>query len=139
MSSRAIGLSEAPKGLRALRFLDLAVLALVLPLFLVAELPLVGYAVAAGAWVVQRAIRELLERRAEASDDVRVAVGVTAASMIARGWLAAFAIFGAYLVDGRQAGLAAAVLFLFLFTLAFSVQAMLRPFERPSPAPKESP
>ena len=109
-------------------------LALALPLFLLADLPMVGYAVAGGAWLAQRGIRELLQRRAESSDDVRIAVGLTAASMIARGWLAALAIFGAYLVDGRDAGLAAAVLFLFLFTVSFSVQAMLRPFEMPAAA-----
>jgi hypothetical protein len=48
--------------------------------------------------------------------------------MIGRGWLAAGIIFGFGLSDNK-AGLAGAVLFLFVFTIFFTTQIILRPFE----------
>jgi len=131
LSTRATALSDDTKVLRALRYLDLAALVVALPLFLLAGFPMLGYAVAAGAWILQRGARELIQRRAVAANDVRAAVGLTAASMIIRGWLVALAIFAVGLSDS-EAGLAAAVLFLLLFTLAFSMQAILRPLETPA-------
>ena len=128
LSFPATGLSDAgdSRTLRALGFLDLVALAFALPVFLVAGFPMAGYAVAAGAWLLQRAVRELVARRAAAAADVRAQVGLTAASMILRGWLVAFAIFAVGLRDSK-AGLAAAVLFLFLFSIFFTMQAILRP------------
>ena len=41
----------------ALRYLDLIVLALALPIFLVAGWPMLGYAAGAVAWLAQRAIQ----------------------------------------------------------------------------------
>lgn len=108
--------------------LDLAVLALALPVFLVAELPLLGYAAAAAAWLVQRALRGALSRRAAASRDPKTVAGLQAGSMIGRGWLVALAIFGVGLAQ-EEAGLAAAVLFLLVFTIHFTVNLVTRPFE----------
>ena len=136
MSTRATALSDQ-SILRVLRYLDLAGLVVALPVFLIADLPMLGYAVAAGAWVLQRGARELILRRAAAATDVRTTVGLTAASMIVRGWLVALAIFAVGLSDS-EAGLAAAVLFLLLFTLAFSMQAILRPLET-TPARRTAP
>jgi hypothetical protein len=113
------------------RLLDLVVLALALPIFVLAGLPLAGYAAAAGAWLVQRAIQVTLERRAKASDDPRTIVGLTAGSMIGRGWLVALTIFGVGVAVDREAGLSAAVLVIVLFTVYFTVTMILRPFEAP--------
>jgi hypothetical protein len=137
LSTPATGLSEAPRSLRALGYLDLAALVLALPLFLVAGFSMLGYAVAAGAWVIQRVVRELVQRRAAAAPDVRTSIGLTAASMIIRGWLVAFAIFTVGMRDSK-AGLAAAVLFLFLFSIFFTMQAILRPTAAP-PRPAGAP
>ncbi|MDX6686827.1 MAG: hypothetical protein QOF26_4261 [Baekduia sp.] len=114
-----------------LRQLDLVLLALALPIFLIAGWPLLGYAAGAVAWIVQRVIAELLGRRAAASDDPRTVVGLTAGSMIGRGWLVALTIFGAYLLAGSKdaVGLAAAVLVVVLFTAYFTVSLIFRPFE----------
>ena len=115
----------------AVKYLDLVLLALALPVFLVAGWPLAGYAAAAVAWLAQRAINDLLARRAAASDDPRTVVGLTAGSMIGRGWLVALTIFAAYLIAGSDdaVGLAAAVLVVVLFTAYFTVSLILRPFE----------
>ena len=46
------------------RYFDFVVLALALPMFIVADLPIAGYLTAAGAWSVQRAIQIVTTRRA---------------------------------------------------------------------------
>jgi len=116
-----------------LRFVDLIVLLLVLPLFLLADLPLAAYLVGGGAWVLQRIVQQLMQRRAEASDDPRVVAGWTAGSMIARGWFCALAIFGVGIAEGDDAGLAAAVLVIALFTVYFTMRMILRPLEAGRP------
>src|SRR5207249_1838700 len=105
-----------------LRYLDLVVLALALPVFLLADFPLAGYFVGAGAWIVQRVVQIVLLRRAAATRDPRTLVGITAASMIGRGWFCAIAIFLVGILDGDDAGLAAALLVIALFTVYFTVQ-----------------
>ncbi len=113
-----------------MRYLDLVVLVVVaLPIFLLADLPIAAYVVAGGAWVLQRVVQLLMQRRAEASDDPRVVAGWTAGSMIARGWFCALAIFGVGLAAGDEAGLSAAVLVIALFTVYFVVRMILRPIE----------
>ena len=112
----------------AVRYLDLVLLALALPVFLAAGLPMLGWAAAAVAWLAQRALQLWLNRRAAASDDPRTVVGIAAGSMIGRGWLVALTIFAAGLSD-EDAGLAAAVLVIVLFTAYFTVSMIMRPFD----------
>jgi hypothetical protein len=132
--------TEPGLGLTVIRYLDLVVLALALPLFLIVGLPLLGYAVAAVAWIVQRAIGQLATARAEATDDPRASVGVLAGSMLGRGWLTAGAILAVGLIGARADGLAAAVLVISLFTIYFASQMIVRPFDearrRPLPERK---
>ena len=108
-----------------LRWLDLVVLVLALPVFVVAGLPLAGYATGAGAWVAQRALQIVLQRRAEASRDPRTVVGLTAGGMLMRGWLVALTILLVGLSD-NDAGLSAALLVVALFTVYFNVGLILR-------------
>jgi hypothetical protein len=114
-----------------IRYLDLIILAIALPIFLVAGFPIGGWIAAAIGWCVQRAINDWTSRRAAASEDPRTVVGLTAASMIGRGWLVALTIFAAYLIAGSDdaVGLAAAVLVVVLFTVYFTVNLIARPFE----------
>jgi hypothetical protein len=112
----------------AIRYSDLVLAAVALPIFVAAGLPLAGWGAGAGAWVAQRALQLYLNRRAAASDDPRTTVGLLAGSMIGRGWLVAIIIFVVGLSDNK-AGLAAAVLVVALFTLYFTVGMILRPFE----------
>jgi hypothetical protein len=125
-------------ALRALRHLDLVALAAALALFLAVGLPLLGWGAAAGAWIGQRAIAEVVTQRAAASDDPRTVAGLMAGSMIGRGWLVALAIFGAGMVE-REAGLSAAVLAIALFTIWFSTRMTTRPFEAPKVGPGTRP
>lgn len=120
--------------LTLVRYLDLLLVALALPLFLAAGLPLAGWAVGGGAWVAQRGLQEYLERRASASNDPRTVVGLLAGSMIARGWFVAIAVFLVGLSD-NEAGLAAAVLVIVLFTFYFAVRMILRSVDSPRTPP----
>jgi hypothetical protein len=119
---------DAPRAPDFLRYLDLLVLLAALPVFLLADLPFQGYLAAGAAWIAQRLIQRVLQRRVDASDDPRTVVGIAAASMILRGWLVALAIFLVGLSE-REAGLAAAVLVISLFTIYFAVEVALRPLD----------
>jgi hypothetical protein len=110
-------------------YLDLFVLALALPVFVAAGFPILGWAAGGGAWVAQRLLRDAMERRARASDDIRTVAGLTAGSMIARGWLVALAVFIVGVSTDNETGLSAAVLVIALFTVYFSMNMFMRPFE----------
>jgi hypothetical protein len=113
-----------------LRYLDLVVLVAALPVFLLGEFPMAGYLVGGGAWIAQRLLQAALAQRARDSKDPRTVVGLTVASMILRGWLVAAWVFLVG-VNDNEAGLAAAVLVIALFTVYFTMQFALRPMERP--------
>jgi hypothetical protein len=98
------------------RFLDLVVLALALPVFALAGWPLLGYAAGAVAWLAQRAIQAYTNAKAISSSDPRGVAGWVTGSMIGRGWLVALTIFAAGMVE-NDAGLAAAVLVVVVFTV----------------------
>jgi hypothetical protein len=104
---------DARQAPLVLRFLDVVVLALALPVFVVADLPLLGYAVGGGAWLVARSLGVLAERRVArslAAGDRRAALGTVAAAMLGRIWLVALAVLLVGLLADREDGLAAAVL-----------------------------
>ena len=111
-----------------LRYLDFAVLVLALPIFVAAGLPMLGWVGAAAGWTLQRAIQHAIDQRARASDDPRTVAGLLTGSMIARGWIVAGSIFIVGLSE-REAGLAAAILSITLFTFYFTSQMLTRPFE----------
>lgn len=116
--------------MRVLRNVDVIAFAVALPLFLLAGFPIVGYLTALGAWIVQRVINELAVRKAESADDVRTRVGLLAGSTILRGWVVA-GIIVAVGWNNSDAGLSAAILFLLVFTLQFTLMMAMRPFETP--------
>lgn len=111
------------------RHLDFVLLALALPLFLIASLPILGWIVGAGCYLAQRALAVFLESRARAADNPRTFVGLTAGSMIGRGYLVALTILAVGLLVDDEVGLSAAVLFLAAFTVYFTVSMILRPFQ----------
>ena len=126
MPSYALGTSDA----HLVRWLDLVVLALALPLFLATGLPLLGWGAAAGIWLLQRGVQALISRRARASDDPRAGTALLALSMITRVWLIALAVFAAGMVE-REAGLSAAVLSIALVTSYLTATMIAGPFAAP--------
>jgi hypothetical protein len=106
---------------RVLRNLDLAVLAVALPIFIAAGISILGWVTGAGLYVGQRLLRTFAERKAEQADDPRTTVGLLAGSMIARGWIVAGAILVVGLTTDSETGLSSAVLFLATFTVALTM------------------
>ena len=105
--------------LRMLRYLDLVVLALALPVFLAADLPLLGWAGIAAAGRLQRAVHAGFLRRAEGSGNARSALGLMSVSLIGRVWFLALAVLAVGLIE-REAGLPAAVLTAVTFQVWFT-------------------
>jgi hypothetical protein len=112
-----------------LRYLDLVALAVALPVFAVAGLPLGGWALGAGVWLGQRALQLFFESRVRRSDDPKTVVGYTAGGAIARGWLAALAVLVIGILAGDEVGLSAVVLVLALFTVYFASRVIERSAE----------
>jgi uncharacterized membrane protein len=128
MSQHAIMSSSDPAA--PLRFLDVGLIVLAAPFVVVAGLPVLGYAVGAGAWILQRVVGELTERRAKASDDPRTAIGLSVASIIARAWVVGLAILAISLTSTRDNSAMAAVTVLIAFTIYFAMNLLLRSLER---------
>jgi hypothetical protein len=115
-------------GLRLLRNLDLFLLAAALPVFVAAGLPALGYAAAAVAWLAARGIELLVERRTATAGDRRAAMGAMAGGLIGRLYLIGLTVLAAGLIE-REAGLAAGLLSVALFTAHFSTMLVARPLE----------
>ena len=111
--------------LALLRYLDVVVVIAALPLVALAGLPLLGYAVGAAAWIVQRAIGAVLERQAQRTTDVRRQVGLNLASALGRAWIVGGSILAVGLAGEREDGLTAAVLVAVAFTVYFAVSLIL--------------
>ena len=127
MSQHAIRSSDPAA---ALRFLDVGLIILALPFVVVADLPVLGYAVGAGAWIVQRIAGELVERRARGAEDPRTAIGLTVASIIARAWVVGLAIVAVGTAGSREDGAMAAATVLAAFSIYFAMNVLLRSLER---------
>jgi uncharacterized membrane protein YkgB len=115
------------------KYVDLVVLAVALAVFLIGELPLLGFAAGAGVWLVQRGIQMLAERRANkelAAGNRQRAMATVAVSTLGRVGLMATAVLLAGIAE-REAGLSSAVLVLVLFTASFAAQGIAHLFDEP--------
>ena len=132
MSTLAISGSDATAAQRpgfVLRYADLILLALALPVFVLADWPLVGYAVCAAAWLVQHMVLVLANRGAAAAvarGDRRRALGMIAAATLGRLWVVTLPILLVGLIAEREDGLAAAVLAAALVTVHLGSMALTR-------------
>ena len=114
--------------LRMLRYVDLAVLAAALPVFVAAGLPLFGWAAVTGAWLLQRGAQAFFLHRAEASGNPRLAFGLMSVSLLGRVWFLALAVLATGLID-RDSGLPAAVLTAITFQAWFTALMVTRSME----------
>jgi hypothetical protein len=104
----------------ALRYLDLALLVVALPVFIAADLPMIAYVVVAVVWIAQHGVELLTNRavrRAAARGDRRAAMGWVGATTLGRVWAVTLAVLLVGVLDSKDAGLAAAVLAAVLFTV----------------------
>ena len=117
------------------RYVDVLLVVLAAPFVVLLDAPVLGYAVGAGAWILQRAAAVALERRAAASESYKTALGLNMASLILRAWLIGLTILAVGLIGEREDGLAAGITVLVAFTAYFATALILRPLERKPPRP----
>ena len=105
----------------------MALLVVALPVFVFADWPLLGYAVAAVAWLAQRWIQAWASARVArdlAAGERRSAMGITAGATLGRVWLVTASVLAVGLIADREDGLAAALLSAALFTVYFAGEAI---------------
>ena len=114
------------------KYVDLLVLAASLAVFVLAGLPMIGYAAAAAAWLAQRGIQVVATRRASAelaAGERQRAMGIVAATTLGRVWLMSTVVLLTGLLAEREDGLAAALLVVVLFTVSFAAAGLAHLFE----------
>ncbi|HEX6712868.1 MAG TPA: hypothetical protein VF066_05770 [Thermoleophilaceae bacterium] len=117
-----------PLGMRILRGVDLALLVVAVPVWIAAQLPVLGWVAATGSWLLARWFQSFAERRALAKGKRQAVLAARAASLLGRLYLVTIAVFVAGLID-REAGLSAGVLAVAVFTVYFISLFMRTVFE----------
>jgi diacylglycerol kinase len=119
-----------------LRYLDLVLLAVALPVFIAAGFPMAGYLGILGTWILIYGVELISNRAIEnavAKRDRRAAMGWLGATGLARAWIVALAVLIIGLAAGKDAGLSAAVLAAILFTAHLGSRLLLRFIEPREP------
>ena len=89
---------------------------------------MVAYAIVAVVWIAQRLLQSFAAARAVETGDRRAAIGVIGGMMVARIWLLGLGVLGAGLIE-REAGVAAGLLAVALFTTFFITLLIVKPLE----------
>ena len=109
------------------KYVDPLLLALGLVVFLLGDLPMLGYAVGAAVWIAQRVVQVVAAKRAQvelAAGNRQKAMGIVAATTLGRVWLMATVVLVLGLTADKEDGLAAAVMVLVFFTVSFAAQGL---------------
>jgi hypothetical protein len=111
----------AQRSSAILRYLDVVLVVLAVPVALVLGAPAVGVLVSAAAWVIQRVLARAGQRWIDGRGaDARF--GLNLVDGFGRIWLLAGAIVLAAVVGGRRDGLAAALLIFCAYSIAFAMR-----------------
>ena len=119
----------------ALRYIDLVLLWLTVPLALALGAPEFGLLLAAAAWTVQRVAALKMDQRARESQSAREAIGLNMVTMIVRMWLIGATVVVEGVAGEREDGVTAAVVLLLTFTVAFVATLLNRMLTRPGTRP----
>jgi hypothetical protein len=119
----------------ALRYIDLVLLWLTVPLALALGAPQMGLILAAVVWTVQRIVALAIDRRAVRRESVRDAIGMNLATMFARMWLVCATVVFAGVGGEREDGVAAAVVLLVAFTISLVATLVSHALSRSAPRP----
>jgi hypothetical protein len=104
----------------SLTYLDIVLVVLVGIPAVALGVPELGYAVGAGAWIVQRLSAVALEKRIATLSDQRRRLGISLASSMGRVWLMAAAIMVVGVTATRADGLTAALVIFAAFSFTFA-------------------
>jgi hypothetical protein len=119
----------------ALRYIDLVLLWLTVPLALALGAPEMGLLLAAIVWTAQRFVALAVDRRAVQRESVREAIGLNLATMFARMWLICATVVVAGVGGEREDGVAAATVLLVAFTISLVATLVARALSRTGPRP----
>ncbi|MGK2956315.1 MAG: hypothetical protein ACSLFI_11685 [Solirubrobacterales bacterium] len=115
------------RSINILANLDLIALAIALPVFIVAGLPIFAYVVAAGMWILSRLVHVFAERKAKENllaGKRNTAMGTIAATSLGSAWIMALGVLFAGLIS-REVGLYAAILLVVVFTLNLASRGLV--------------
>ena len=110
--------------------LDVVVLVVATPILLLAGVPARAYLIAAGAWIVLRAVGLLIDRAALAISPSRAEIGLRLAYLMGRLFALAAIVVLLRHGDGRSAALTALFVMLVAFTIELSISFAYRPRRR---------
>ena len=120
--------------LAPVRYLDVVLLVLAAPIVVLMGGPVLGFAVGAGVWILQRIAEAWLDAAGQRTDAKRE-IGLKFASMIGRTWIVAIAILAVGLAAEREDGFTAAIVCLAAYTVHLATALILRSLERnPTPS-----
>ena len=114
------------------RYVDVLVLLLAAPFVVLADGPVLGYVVGAGAWIFTRVVGAAVERYAR-SRDFKAQIALNFGVMMGRVWIVGIAILIVGKTADRADGLMAALVALVAFTIYLATTLTLRPPERNTP------
>ncbi len=106
---------------QVLAYLDVVLVVLAAPVAIAFGASLLGYLIAAGAWVLQRVLQQL-DRRWIAGRGADARFGLNLVDGFGRIWLLAGAIVLAAVIGGRRDGLTAALLIFCVYSIAFAMR-----------------
>jgi hypothetical protein len=109
------------RALSVLRYLDVVLVVLAVPVALALGAPVVGVVVSAAAWLMQRVLAGAGQRWI-ASRGADARFGLNLVDGFGRIWLLAAAIVLAAVIGGRRVGLAAALLIFCAYSVAFAMR-----------------
>jgi hypothetical protein len=106
---------------QVLAYLDVVLVVVAAPVAIALGASLLGYLIAAGAWVLQRVLQQL-DRRWIAGRGADARFGLNLVDGFGRIWLLAGAIVLAAVIGGRRDGLTAALLIFCVYSIAFAMR-----------------
>jgi hypothetical protein len=111
-------------------YLDVALVVLAMVPAVALGAPVLGYAVGAGGWMLQRAIAETDQRWIRRVDEPVKQLGVSLFEAFGRIWLLAGAIIIAAVAGGHEDGLTAALVIFGAYSVAFAIRVITGPPRR---------
>jgi hypothetical protein len=118
-----------------LRYLDVCLVLATAPFVPLAGLPLLGYLIAAIAWLLTRLGTTFMQERALRVADPKLRAGLQVGGMMGRIWIVALAVIVARFAGGKSDGIMAAALMLAAFTVYFVMSFFTRNPLQGSPRP----
>lgn len=109
-----------------LRYLDVCLVLATAPFVPIAGLPVLGYVLAAAAWLLTRFGTTFVQERALGVTDPKLRAGMQVGGMMIRIWGVALAILVARFAGSKDDGIMAAVVLLVAFTVYFVMSFFTR-------------